>query len=106
MDTARCAEVARESPELIRGIKVRIGADTGGVNGIAPLYCAIEAADRAELPVKLVDRYRACGQGRKRPVRCGVSASAKRTRSIKAQQLTMLSSEVVAGDRGSAARQR
>jgi len=30
---------------------VRIGANTSGVNGIAPLYHAIEAADRAGLPV-------------------------------------------------------
>jgi dihydroorotase len=51
MDTARCAEVARANSDLIRGIKVRIGANTSGVNGIAPLYHAIEAADRAGLPV-------------------------------------------------------
>ncbi len=51
MDTAHCAEVARANPDLIRGIKVRIGANTSGVNGIAPLYHAIEAADRAGLPV-------------------------------------------------------
>jgi dihydroorotase len=51
MDTATCAQVARENPELIRGIKVRIGINTSGVNGIAPLYHAIEAADRAGLPV-------------------------------------------------------
>lgn len=51
VDTGRCAKVARENPELIRGIKVRVGADTSGANGIAPLYCAIEAADRAGLPV-------------------------------------------------------
>ena len=51
MDTETCARVARENPETIRGIKVRIGANTSGVNGIAPLYHAIEAADRAGLPV-------------------------------------------------------
>jgi dihydroorotase len=51
MDTANCADVARAHPDLIRGIKVRIGANTSGVNGIAPLYHAIEAADRAGLPV-------------------------------------------------------
>jgi dihydroorotase len=51
MDTAECARVARAHPELIRGIKVRIGLNTSGVNGIAPLYHAIEAADRAGLPV-------------------------------------------------------
>lgn len=51
MDTAECARVAREYPDVIKGIKVRIGANTSGVNGIAPLYHAIEAADRAGLPV-------------------------------------------------------
>jgi len=51
MDTETCARVAQENPDLIRGIKVRVGANTSGVNGIAPLYHAIEAADRAGLPV-------------------------------------------------------
>ncbi len=51
MDTHTCAAVAREHPDVIRGIKVRVGANTSGVNGIAPLYHALEAADRAGLPV-------------------------------------------------------
>jgi dihydroorotase len=51
MDTARCAEVALEHPDVIRGIKVRVGANTSGLNGLAPLYHAIEAAERASLPV-------------------------------------------------------
>ncbi len=51
MDTANCAAVARANPDLIRGIKVRVGANTSGVNGIAPLHHALEAADRAGLPV-------------------------------------------------------
>ena len=51
MDTANCAAVALANPDLIRGIKVRVGANTSGVNGIVPLYHAIEAADRAGLPV-------------------------------------------------------
>jgi len=51
MDTETCAAVARDNPDLIRGIKVRVGANTSGVNGIAPLYHALEAADRAGLPV-------------------------------------------------------
>jgi dihydroorotase len=51
MDTARCAEVALEHPDVIRGIKVRIGVNTSGLNGMAPLFHAIEAADRAGLPV-------------------------------------------------------
>jgi dihydroorotase len=51
MDTERCAQVALENPDQIRGIKVRVGSNTSGVNGITPLYHAIEAADRAGLPV-------------------------------------------------------
>lgn len=51
MDTETCAAVARANPDLIRGIKVRVGANTSGVNGIAPLYHALAAADRAGLPV-------------------------------------------------------
>jgi len=51
MDTETCAAVARDNPDLIRGIKVRVGANTSGVNGIAPLHHALEAADRAGLPV-------------------------------------------------------
>jgi dihydroorotase len=51
MDTETCARVAKENPDTIRGIKVRVGAGTSGVNGIGPLYHAIEAADRAGLPV-------------------------------------------------------
>ena len=51
MDTANCAAVALANLDLIRGIKVRVGAGTSGINGIAPLYHAIEAAERAGLPV-------------------------------------------------------
>jgi dihydroorotase len=51
MDTASCAAMALANPDLIRGIKVRVGANTSGVNGIGPLYHALEAADRAGLPV-------------------------------------------------------
>ncbi len=51
MDTKTCAEVAKANADLIRGIKVRVGAGTSGVNGITPLFHALEAADRAGLPV-------------------------------------------------------
>ena len=51
MDTERCAAVALAHPDVIRGIKVRVGANTSGVNGIAPLHHALAAADRAGLPV-------------------------------------------------------
>jgi dihydroorotase len=50
LDPATCAKVAKQHPDLIKGIKVRIGANTSGVNGISPLYLAIEAADRAGVP--------------------------------------------------------
>ena len=43
--------MARENPDLIRGIKVRIGANTSGANGLMPLHLAVEAADLAGLPV-------------------------------------------------------
>lgn len=46
-----CARVARENPDIIKGIKVRIGAHASGMNGITPLKFAIEAAEQAELPV-------------------------------------------------------
>jgi dihydroorotase len=51
MDTETCAAMAKANPDLIRGIKVRVGANTSGPNGIAPLYHALEAAERAGLPV-------------------------------------------------------
>ena len=51
MDPETCAAVALANPDLIRGVKVRVGANTSGINGITPLYHALEAADRAGLPV-------------------------------------------------------
>ncbi|MFW5835088.1 MAG: amidohydrolase/deacetylase family metallohydrolase [Pseudomonadota bacterium] len=48
---ASCARVAMEHPDLIRGIKVRIGRRTSGVHGLTPLHLAIAAAERANLPV-------------------------------------------------------
>ncbi len=51
MDPETCLRIARENPDLVRGIKVRIGANTSGVNGIAPLYYALDVAERAGLPV-------------------------------------------------------
>ena len=51
MDTKTCADVAMANSDLIRGIKVRIGAGTSGANGITPLFHALEAADRAGMPV-------------------------------------------------------
>jgi dihydroorotase len=51
MDPETCAAVALANPDLIRGVKVRVGANTSGPNGITPLFHALEAADRAGLPV-------------------------------------------------------
>jgi dihydroorotase len=51
LEPAVCARVARENPDLVRGIKVRIGALTSGPHGLAPLHLAIEAAELAGLPV-------------------------------------------------------
>jgi len=51
MDPVNCARVAEQNRDTIRGIKVRVGAGTSGPNGITPLFYAIEAADRAGLPV-------------------------------------------------------
>ncbi|TVQ40306.1 MAG: amidohydrolase/deacetylase family metallohydrolase [Geminicoccaceae bacterium] len=46
-----CARVALQYPDLIRGVKVRIGWRTSGVNGLTALQLAIQAAERANLPV-------------------------------------------------------
>lgn len=51
MDTANCAAVAMANRDTVRGIKVRVGLVASGANGITPLYHALEAADRAGLPV-------------------------------------------------------
>ena len=51
MDPETCAAVALANPNLIRGVKVRVGTIASGTNGINPLYHALEAADRAGLPV-------------------------------------------------------
>lgn len=42
---------ARSEPELIRGLKVRVGRHAGGDSGIAPLDIAIEVAEELDLPV-------------------------------------------------------
>ncbi|MEL6236808.1 MAG: amidohydrolase/deacetylase family metallohydrolase [Pseudomonadota bacterium] len=44
-------EVARDNPDRIIGIKVRVGRHASGSSGIAPLDIALEVADRAGLPL-------------------------------------------------------
>ena len=43
--------VAKQFPEDIIGIKVRVGKHTSGPNGITPLILALEVADACDLPI-------------------------------------------------------
>ena len=51
MATRAAASVAMEHKDSIVGIKVRIGRHASGTSGLAPLTFALDAADRAGLPV-------------------------------------------------------
>jgi dihydroorotase len=51
LDPLVCAGIAKRHPDLVRGIKVRVGAATSGPNGLQPLALALEAAELAGLPV-------------------------------------------------------
>jgi dihydroorotase len=51
LDLHECVRVAREHPDLIVGVKVRVGRGAGGSSGIAPLDMAIECAEELGLPV-------------------------------------------------------
>ena len=51
LDLHECVRVAREHPDLIIGVKVRVGRGAGGSSGIAPLDMALEVADELRLPV-------------------------------------------------------
>ena len=44
-------DAARAEPDLVRGIKVRVGRFGGGTSGVAPLDIAIEVAEELDLPV-------------------------------------------------------
>ena len=46
-----CLRVAGEHPDLIVGIKVRVGISASEASGVAPLDIAIEVADELDLPV-------------------------------------------------------
>jgi len=51
LDLNECVRVAREHPDLIVGVKVRVGRGAGGASGIAPLDMAIECAEELGLPL-------------------------------------------------------
>ena len=51
MAAREALEVARENPDCIVGIKVRVGAHASGDNGIHPLDIALDLADAAGLPL-------------------------------------------------------
>lgn len=51
MAVREAAQVAADNPDTIIGIKVRIGKNAGGTSGLAPLDLALDAADRAGLPL-------------------------------------------------------
>ena len=51
LDLHECVRVARENPDLIVGVKVRVGRGAGGTSGIAPLDMALEVADELGLPL-------------------------------------------------------
>jgi dihydroorotase len=51
MAVREAVAVALDNPETIIGIKVRVGKHAGGTSGLAPLDLALDAADRAGLPL-------------------------------------------------------
>lgn len=51
LDAVSVVDVGSQHLDLICGIKVRIGAGAGGVNGVHPLEIAIECAEALDLPV-------------------------------------------------------
>ena len=50
-DLQECVRVARANPDLIVGVKVRVGRGAGGASGIAPLDMALECAEELGLPL-------------------------------------------------------
>ena len=51
MAATEAVEVARANPDLIIGIKVRVGLHASGPSGIAPLDVALDVADAVGLPL-------------------------------------------------------
>lgn len=53
MAAREAVEVARGNPDHVIGIKVRVGRNSSGDNGIGPLLVGLDAADRAGIPLML-----------------------------------------------------
>lgn len=51
LNARECLRAAREFPEIVVGVKARVGFKAGGSSGIAPLDIAIEVAEELGLPV-------------------------------------------------------
>lgn len=51
LDRDECLRTVQANRDLIVGIKVRIGAEAGGPNGLRPLEIARDIADRLDLPI-------------------------------------------------------
>ncbi|MDA7963644.1 amidohydrolase/deacetylase family metallohydrolase [Ruegeria sp.] len=51
LDARECVRVAKQFPDFVRGVKVRVGQKAGGDQGIAPLEVALDIADQLGLPV-------------------------------------------------------
>ena len=51
LNAGACVRVAREHPDLIVGVKVRLGSNVSELVGIGALDVAIEAAEELDLPV-------------------------------------------------------
>ncbi len=57
-DVDALTTVALQNPDLVRGIKVRMGYPTAGDHGVEPLRKALEAGERTGLPVMTHIAYR------------------------------------------------
>jgi dihydroorotase len=51
LSARECVRVAREFPDVVVGVKARVGFHAGGASGAAPLDIAIEIAEELDLPV-------------------------------------------------------
>ena len=51
LDARECLDAAERNPDLVVGIKARVGFRAGGNSGVAPLQLAVEVAEELGLPV-------------------------------------------------------